>query len=97
MTITDLAIKRPSFVIVIFISLALLAIFGTQISYENATKYKYTLCSIFKSLWGCLNPEVEALYTQKNLYFWYSLCLKLFFNFVMRDYVIVIEFKVRKR
>jgi len=66
MTITELAIKRPSFVIVIFLSLALLAIFGyTKLSYELLPNINTPYVVVSTVYMGASPPEVESTVTRK--------------------------------
>ncbi len=66
MTLTELAIKRPSFIIVIFIALTLLGIFGyTQLRYELLPNINIPVISIVTTYPGASASEIESSVTKK--------------------------------
>ena len=66
MTLTELAIKRPSLIIVVFIALSLLGIFGySQLKYELLPKIDIPVISIMTAYPGASATEVESGVTKK--------------------------------
>jgi HAE1 family hydrophobic/amphiphilic exporter-1 len=66
MTLTELAIKRPSLIIVIFIALSLLGVFGyTQLQSELLPDINIPVISVITSYAGASANEVEAGVTKK--------------------------------
>ncbi|MGE5583616.1 MAG: efflux RND transporter permease subunit [Bacillota bacterium] len=66
MTITELAIKRPSLIIVIFLALTLLGIFGyTQLRYELLPSISIPVISVTTVYPGASATEVESGVTKK--------------------------------
>ena len=65
MTLTELAIKRPSFVVVIFTVLGVLGIFGySQLKYELLPKMSVPIVTIMTAYPGASPTEVENTVTK---------------------------------
>ncbi len=66
MSLTEIAIKRPSFILVIFITLAVLGIFGYQnLKYELLPKMNWPVITINTAYPGASPTEVENNVTKK--------------------------------
>ncbi len=67
MTITELSIKRPSLIVVVFLALALTGLFGYfQLRYELLPKMSIPYASIVTAYPGASPGEVENGITKKN-------------------------------
>jgi hydrophobic/amphiphilic exporter-1 (mainly G- bacteria), HAE1 family len=65
MTLTELAIKRPSFIIVIFLALSVLGVFGyTQLRYELLPKINMPQVTVTTEYSGAAPSEVENSVTR---------------------------------
>ncbi len=65
MSLTELAIKRPSFIIVIFLALGVLGVFGyTQLSYELLPKINVPVVTVITVYPGAAPSEVENSVTR---------------------------------